>query len=109
MTDPSKAEIDAKLEELKFEVDEISAWIGSITKDVRISGSFHEWLRTGAVLCRLLNCVAPGSVPRISAGNIPFKQMENISMFIRGASLRPFAPCVFASTPGEPPSLPAQG
>ena len=55
----------------------------STTKSRTTSPSRH-WLRSGVVLCTLLNALKPGSIKKISTSNMPFKQMEQISLFLRG-------------------------
>eukprot|EP01147_Barroeca_monosierra_P002776 gene2776-5629_t len=46
------------------------------------TGSFHEWLKSGVALCKLLNALQPGSIKNIHTGSLAFKQMENISQFL---------------------------
>ena len=41
-------------------------------------------LKSGVILCKALNTVVPGAIPRINNSNMPFKQMENISNFLKG-------------------------
>jgi hypothetical protein len=43
---------------------------------------FQALLKSGAVLCRLVNAVAPGSVAKISTSTQPFPQRENVKAFI---------------------------
>ncbi|RUS90131.1 hypothetical protein EGW08_002098 [Elysia chlorotica] len=43
---------------------------------------FHGVLKDGTVLCRLINAIKPGSVKKINASPMAFKQMENISNFL---------------------------
>lgn len=73
-----------KLESMKPQMDEAVAWIEAVTGD-KMEGTFDEWLRSGVVLCKLVNCIAPGSIKRVNKGSMPFMQMENISQFIRVA------------------------
>lgn len=40
-------------------------------------------MRNGVLLCKLVNCIAPGSVKRVNESRMPFKQMENISNFLK--------------------------
>ena len=49
-------------------------------------GGFADSLRDGVKLCKLLNAIKPGAVRRVNVkeGQNKFKQMENISNFIRG-------------------------
>jgi len=51
---------------------------------VREQGDFGAGLRDGAALCQLLNCLKPGSVKKINTMKAPFKQRENIELFLKG-------------------------
>jgi hypothetical protein len=63
---------------------EASNWIQAITRIPRGPGvSFAQYLRDGTVLCTLLNAIKPGSVPSVSSPSLPYKQMENVSFFLR--------------------------
>merc|ERR1712118_522918 len=55
-------------------------WIEKITGEKK-SGSAHDWLKNGQVLCRLANKVKPGAVPNINTMATPFKERENITFF----------------------------
>lgn len=57
-------------------------WIETITKEP-CAGPFGEALRNGVLLCKLVNCISPGSVKRVNESRMPFKQMENISNFLK--------------------------
>uniref|UniRef100_A0A6B2L748 Calponin-homology (CH) domain-containing protein n=1 Tax=Arcella intermedia TaxID=1963864 RepID=A0A6B2L748_9EUKA len=47
--------------------------------------SFFEVMKSGVILCELLNTVAPGTIKqKPSKMNVPFKQMENIGYFLSG-------------------------
>ena len=47
-------------------------------------GGFGTWLKSGEVLCTLVNAIQPGCVPKYNQNTkMPFKQMENISLFLR--------------------------
>lgn len=42
------------------------------------------WLKSGDVLCTLMNCIRPGTIPKYNSNTTSkFKQMENISLFLR--------------------------
>ena len=41
-------------------------------------------LKDGIILCKSLNTVASGTVKKINESSMPFKQMENISNFLKG-------------------------
>lgn len=58
----------------------VVAWIQSVTGESK-TGSAHEWLKNGQVLCRLANKVKPGAVPSINTMATPFKERENITFF----------------------------
>merc|ERR1712212_1312415 len=44
---------------------------------------FSNILKDGAVLCQLINAIEPGSVKKINTMNAPFKQRENIEMYLK--------------------------
>jgi transgelin len=58
-------------------------WIEVIT-GVHFDDSFSTGLKDGTLLCKLLNCIAPGTVKKINTSAMPFKQMENVSAFLKG-------------------------
>jgi len=45
---------------------------------------FSHILRDGIVLCELINCLVPGAVKKINTMKAPFKQRENLEMFLKG-------------------------
>uniref|UniRef100_A0A8C8SFW2 Transgelin n=1 Tax=Pelusios castaneus TaxID=367368 RepID=A0A8C8SFW2_9SAUR len=57
--------------------------------------NFQEWLKDGTVLCRLINSLYPkgqGPVAKIQSSSMAFKQMEQISQFLRAAEHYGIAP-----------------
>eukprot|EP00049_Salpingoeca_infusionum_P017709 m.354076 g.354076 ORF g.354076 m.354076 type:complete len:306 (-) comp16915_c0_seq1:176-1093(-) len=48
----------------------------------KMQGTFQEWLKSGVVLCKLMNALAPKSIKTIHESGLAFKQMENISNFL---------------------------
>lgn len=46
----------------------------------------HAWLKSGVVLCALVNKIQPGIVAQIEQADAPFPQRENIVRFLRAAS-----------------------
>eukprot|EP00742_Colponemidia_sp_Colp-10_P005575 GILJ01005958.1.p1 GENE.GILJ01005958.1~~GILJ01005958.1.p1 ORF type:complete len:401 (-),score=53.83 GILJ01005958.1:179-1381(-) len=58
-------------------------WIQAVIGESLV-GAFADALKTGEVLCRLINALSPGRIKRINHTPMPFKQMENISAFIQG-------------------------
>lgn len=46
--------------------------------------AFGEWLKSGDVLCALVNGLSPGAIPKYNQNTkMPFKMMENVSLFLR--------------------------
>ena len=45
--------------------------------------SFAESLKNGQILCTLINTIKPGTIRTIGTSKMPFKQMENISNFLK--------------------------
>lgn len=59
------------------------AWIEEVTGEA-FQGEFAEELRDGRRLCNLVNAIKPGFVRRVNnSPGMPFKQMENISNFLK--------------------------
>jgi len=46
-------------------------------------GGILESLRNGIILCKAMNAVVPGAIPKYNESPMPFKQMENISNFLK--------------------------
>jgi hypothetical protein len=71
---------DPKLAILEREAQE---WIEEIT-GIQFEGSFQESLMNGIILCKLMNKIKPGSVPKFNdPATMPFKKMENIANAIK--------------------------
>jgi len=51
---------------------------------VREQSDFGAALKDGTAMCQLLNALKPGSVKKINTMKAPFKQRENIEMFLKG-------------------------
>ncbi|KHD05335.1 hypothetical protein PN36_15290 [Candidatus Thiomargarita nelsonii] len=47
---------------------------------------FHELLKDGTVLCKLINVIKPGSVKKINESKMAFKMMGNIGNFLDAAN-----------------------
>jgi len=58
-------------------------WIEAVTGE-ELEGSFGDALKSGEVLCRLVNKIRPHTVKKINKMKMPFMQMENIAMFLQG-------------------------
>jgi len=63
---------------------EAAAWISGVTGvDSKTFPSFSAYLKDGQVLCMLINAIKPGTIRKIETSRMPFKQMENISNFLK--------------------------
>merc|ERR1711931_402482 len=51
--------------------------------EIKDQMEFSSILKDGKVLCRLINAIQPGSVKKINTMNAPFKQRENIEMYLK--------------------------
>eukprot|EP00055_Hartaetosiga_balthica_P015802 m.96159 g.96159 ORF g.96159 m.96159 type:complete len:597 (+) comp8963_c0_seq3:70-1860(+) len=61
---------------------DVIAWIERVV-GAKMEGSFHEWLKSGSILCRIMNTIKKNSVPRMHLNTKrAFKMMENISWFL---------------------------
>ncbi|KAG7391705.1 Transgelin-3 [Phytophthora pseudosyringae] len=62
--------------------DEAQEWIESVLGE-KFLASFGDSLKDGVILCTLMNKIKPGLIPRVQTSSMPFKQMENVSAFVR--------------------------
>merc|ERR550532_1963842 len=68
-------------------VDWIEEVIGSkLEMEVKDQVDFGTVLKDGAVLCQLINAISPGSVKKINTMKAPFKQRENIEMYLKACA-----------------------
>ena len=80
------AELAAKAA-AKYDVgmeQEAAAWITAVT-GIEFSGSFADSLKDGQMLCILINNLKPGTIRKVETSKMPFKQMENISNFLKAS------------------------
>ena len=57
-------------------------------EDINTDGSADNvaaLFKSGALLCRFANCLQPGAVKKINSSTMAFKEMENISFFLKFA------------------------
>lgn len=89
------AELARKLEAKYDKKEEAAAihWIECVTDVPFADTSFANNLKDGTVLCKLINSVKSGSVMKINESRMPFKQMENISSFLRACRAVGVAEC----------------
>jgi len=62
---------------------EARAFLEEVLKE-RVSGDLADYLKSGVVLCKMINALKPGTITKINAGKMPFMQMENIGAYIQG-------------------------
>jgi len=71
-------------------------WIEAVTErkidypegeGVRDQNDFGAVLKNGQILCELVNKLQPGSVKKVNTMNAPFKQRENIEMYLKGCEV----------------------
>lgn len=60
---------------------EVLGWIEAVLGERLPTGAFEEVLRDGTILCRLMNKLQPGAIPKINTSGGQFKMMENINKF----------------------------
>ncbi|KAJ3307201.1 Muscle-specific protein 20, partial [Blyttiomyces sp. JEL0837] len=61
---------------------EARGYIEQITGESFSSDSFHDSLKDGILLCKLMNKILPSDPIKIGVSKMPFKQMENIGQFL---------------------------
>lgn len=64
---------------------EVVDWIQRVTEENMGEQTVAEWLHDGKILCKLVNCVKPGTIKHINEQKMAFKQMENITYFMNAA------------------------
>ena len=78
--DRELAEKQAAKFDTKLEADARS-WMEAVL-GTTLEGTTHEALKSGVVLCELVNAIQPGSCKAPSKMAAPFKQMENIGNYL---------------------------
>ena len=61
---------------------QVREWITAVTGET-FNASFGDSLKDGRMLCTLINKIQAGSVRKVETSSMPFKQMENISNFLK--------------------------
>ncbi|KAI8850601.1 calponin homology domain-containing protein [Chytridium lagenaria] len=67
-------------------------FIRSHLKDLPNPFDFERDLRDGVLLCKLMNKLVPGSIGMMSLTSEPFRQMENISLFLHACATMDMKP-----------------
>lgn len=57
-------------------------WLEKVVREPFPPGSFAEALNDGTYLCKAMNMLSPGSIPKINNSSMAFKKMENIGNFL---------------------------
>lgn len=60
---------------------EVLEWIEAVIGERLPNLPYDEVLRDGLVLCKLMNQLMPGSIPKVNTSGGQFKLMENINKF----------------------------
>jgi hypothetical protein len=70
--------------DFKLEAD-VCNWIGQIIGRFKSSNeTAAAWMKSGDVVCELMNCIRPGTIKKYNVNTASkFKQMENITLFLR--------------------------
>ena len=70
--------------DMKLEAD-VCNWIGQIIGRFKSpTETAAAWMKSGDVVCELMNCIRPGTIKKYNAKTTSkFKQMENITLFLR--------------------------
>ena len=80
MTAELKQKQDAKYDPQREKA--AKAWLQAVAGEPFPRGSFHEALKDGVYLCKVMNKLKPGSVRKINDSKMAFKMMENIGNFL---------------------------
>lgn len=59
------------------------SWVGDVIGE-RLDGDFPQALKNGQALCRIMNAIRPGTIQTVETSRSPFKEMANISAFLKG-------------------------
>jgi len=61
---------------------EVQKWIEAVLNEPFPEGKpYEDVLKDGVILCKLMNTLSPGSIPKINISGAHFKLMENVSRF----------------------------
>ncbi|CAF4292137.1 unnamed protein product, partial [Rotaria sp. Silwood2] len=64
---------------------EAQEWIEAVIGEKFPSGSYEDALKDGVILCKLMNRLQPGAIPKFATSGGAFKLRENISLFQNAA------------------------
>jgi hypothetical protein len=81
----SEQDISKEKDALSAESEaKVKRWIEDVT-GVTLDGDLKTTLKSGVVLCELVNKIKPGAVEKVSTSSMPFGQRENVTLFIAAA------------------------
>ncbi|XP_022702454.1 muscle-specific protein 20-like isoform X2 [Varroa jacobsoni] len=60
---------------------QILQWAEDVIGEELPKGPYEEILRDGIILCKLMNAISPGSIPKFHTSGTHFKKMENLTKF----------------------------
>merc|ERR1711865_1051286 len=60
----------------------VAEWVRNLT-GLPEDADFAKTLRSGEVLCKLVNVICPGTIERVEVAGSPFRERENISRFLQ--------------------------
>ncbi|KAM9845289.1 calponin-2 [Aulostomus maculatus] len=66
--------------------EELRCWIEDVT-GCCIGTDFQKGLKSGVILCNLINKLQPGSVKKVNQSQLNWPQLENLSNFIKAISI----------------------
>ncbi|UJR10606.1 hypothetical protein I4U23_014803 [Adineta vaga] len=64
---------------------EAQEWVEAVIGEKFPSGSYEDALKDGVILCKLINKLQPGAIPKYATSGGAFKLRENISLFQNAA------------------------
>ncbi|GAM19908.1 hypothetical protein SAMD00019534_030830, partial [Acytostelium subglobosum LB1] len=70
---------------LELALKESREWIEAVCQQKFPSDDFQASLKNGVLLCKLINQIKPGIVPKVNQATTDFANRENLSFFIKAA------------------------
>ena len=62
---------------------QVQKWIEAVLNEPFPEGKpYEDVLKDGVILCKLMNTLSPGSIPKINVSGAHFKLMENVSRYL---------------------------
>jgi len=61
-------------------------FIEQVTGEKLPSSDFQTALKNGILLCKTINKLRPGTVPKYHSSKMPFKEMENVDAYLKGCT-----------------------